>query len=593
MSVAETAKTLEDLASVPFNYLVGSTKQRVVYISNAGGTSTLWSLDPAGGVVSRVTEGPVAIPDHVAVPRHDSNSVAYIKDTAKGRELHLVYRADAINGGESPAAEMAPMRVEGLAMHGDRVAFSASTASEAAVYLSEAGHLEKKAKLESFASVTDMNEHYVVGVGFLAKNPRSIEIFILDLFSGDFHQFTPHPGSVNKAPFLRGNLMLFESDFAGKNHMYVHNIEAGKTEAVEFGHPDHLAFDATESQYYGWTDDGRIWLVGKKEGEARAFLDGKEVKTPRGFIWGFTLLDGKAYVAHTTVVHPIRLLEVDPESGELRVVLDNPLPQRLAAKLGEGRFVRFKSFDGREVPALVVDDGTGVPRRTVTYVHGGPWGEVVNSWSVLMNSLVMAGYNVVAPNYRGSTGYGEDYRKLDIGDPGGGDLKDIASSAEWAKRNRVATEVAIVGYSYGGYSALLALGKMPEVFSCGVAGAPIADWKQAYDLSDAEYRNFIETLFDKHPELFEERSPVTYVKNVKRPVCILSSQNDSRTPMKPVLAYAMELLGQGGTFELHAIPDMGHLLTSTRNLMDIVYPTISFLHKRFPPSGPPEGRRQQ
>ncbi|HME18817.1 MAG TPA: prolyl oligopeptidase family serine peptidase, partial [Nitrososphaerales archaeon] len=78
--------------------------------------------------------------------------------------------------------------------------------------------------------------------------------------------------------------------------------------------------------------------------------------------------------------------------------------------------------------------------------------------------------------------------------------------------------------------------------------------------------------------------PATYVKNVKRPLCILSSVNDSRTPMKPVLAYAMELLNQGGTFELHAIPDMGHLLTSTKNLMDIVYPTISFLQKRFPPT---------
>ncbi|HME18602.1 MAG TPA: alpha/beta fold hydrolase, partial [Nitrososphaerales archaeon] len=511
MSVAETAKTLETLASVPFNYLVGSTKQRVIYVSNQGGTSTLWALDAPSGARSRLTEGPVASPDQVALPRHDSNSVVYLKDTAKGRELHLVYRVDAVDGGESPAVEMTPMRVEGLAMSGERVALTASTAEEAAVYLSESGRLEKKARLESFAQVTDMNDNFVVGAGFLAKNPRSSEIFILNISSGEFRQFTPRPGSVNKAPFLKGAQILFESDYAGRNQLYVHDMNTRQTAPAAFGHPDHIAYDATENQYYGWTEDGRIWSVGKKEGEAKAFLDGREVKTPRGFIWGFTLLDGKAYVAQTTVASPIRILEIEPEFGELKVVLDNPLPQGFGSKLAEGRFIRYESFDGREVPALVVDDGTGVPRRTVTYVHGGPWGEILNSWSVLLNSLVLSGYNVIAPNYRGSTGYGEEYRKLDIGDPGGGDLMDIASSAEWAQKNHLASEVAIVGYSYGGYSALLALGRMPELFSCGVAGAPIADWKQAYELSDAEYKHFIETLFDKKMELLPERSPATYV----------------------------------------------------------------------------------
>ena len=585
MSLAETAKTLEVLAGIPFNYLVGSTKQRVVYVSNEGGTSTLWALDPVSGQRTKVTKGPVAGPDQVAAPRRSSDTVFYLKDTAKGRELHQVYRADAAKGEEALAAEMPPMRVEGMAMSGEKVAFSAFTQDEAAIYLAESGRLEKKVKLESLANVTDFNDEYIVGAGILAKDPRSLEIFILDVASGEFRQYTPRPGSVNKAPFLRGAQILFESDYTGRNQLHVHDIKTGETHPVQYGHADHLAFNATEDQYYGWTDEGAVWTVGKKEGEAKAFVDGKELRTPRGFLWGLALLGGKAYVSHTTVADPIRILEVDPDTGEVKIVLDNPLPERFEGKLGSGRFVRYRSFDGKEVSALVVDDGTGVPRRTITYVHGGPWSEIVNSWSVLMNSFVLAGYNVVAPNYRGSTGYGEDFRKLDIGDPGGGDLMDIASSAEWARSNRVATDLAIVGYSYGGYSTLLALGKVPELWACGVAGAPIADWKQAYDLSDTEYRQFIETLFGNQMDLLAERSPSYYVKKVKRPLCILSSQNDSRTPMKPVLAYAGELLNQGSTFEFHAVPDMGHLLTSARNLMNIVHPTISFLGKNFPPTG--------
>ena len=144
-----------------------------------------------------------------------------------------------------------------------------------------------------------------------------------------------------------------------------------------------------------------------------------------------------------------------------------------------------------------------------------------------------------------------------------------------------------MGYSYGGYMTLLALGKEPEVWACGVAGAPVADWKEMYGLSDALYKEFIEELFDRKMELLAERSPITYAKIVKRPVCIITSQNDSRTPIKPVLRYAMELANLAGTFELHALPDMGHNVGSTQGLIDILLPGLAFLHKQFPADAAP------
>ena len=585
MGVSDATKTLETLASVPINYLIGSTKDRVVYLSNEGGMYTLWSLDTGGGARRRVTDGPVALPEHVAIPRHETNNLYYIKDTARGRELHLLYRGDSAGGEESVAADMAPMRIEGLGNWGDEAAFTGATKDDLVIYTTKSGRLERKAKLDALAFVTDFNGAYIVGAGTLAKNPRSQELFIFDTATGELKQFTPRPGSVNKPPSLFGPKMLFESDYTGRNELHIHDIETGETTPALVGNQGHDSYGAVEHQYYGWTDEGEVWCIGKKEGEARAFLDGKAIPTPRGFLWGFALLKGKIYLAHTTVAQPIRILEIDPDSGRSRVVLDNPLPENLSKKLRPGHFVKFRSFDGREVPALVVDDGTGVPRRTITLVHGGPWGEYFNSWGPLINSVVLGGYNVVAPNYRGSTGYGEEFRTLDIGDPGGGDLQDMAASARWALENGIATEVAIVGYSYGGYSTLLALGKEPELWACGVAGAPIADWKEMYDLSDAVYKQFVEVLFGKRFELFDERSPITYGKNVKRPVCILSSQNDSRTPLSPVLKYVTNLQDLGATFELHVLPDMGHEMVTTQDMMNFVNPMITFLRRRFPPTG--------
>jgi dipeptidyl aminopeptidase/acylaminoacyl peptidase len=126
------------------------------------------------------------------------------------------------------------------------------------------------------------------------------------------------------------------------------------------------------------------------------------------------------------------------------------------------------------------------------------------------------------------------------------------------------------------------LGKEPDVWTCGVAGAPVVDWKESYELSDAAYRDFIEMLFDHRMELFGDRSPITYVRNIKKPVCIITSQNDSRTPMKPVLRYAMELLNQGTKFELHSVPDMGHVFRTTRDIMDVLIPAAAFLQREFP-----------
>lgn len=120
------------------------------------------------------------------------------------------------------------------------------------------------------------------------------------------------------------------------------------------------------------------------------------------------------------------------------------------------------------------------------------------------------------------------------------------------------------------------------MWTCGVAGAPVVDWKESYELSDAAYRDFIEMLFDHRMELFGDRSPITYVRNIKKPVCIITSQNDSRTPMKPVLRYAMELLNQGTKFELHSVPDMGHVFRTTRDIMDVLIPAAAFLQREFP-----------
>lgn len=581
MDPVELIEMLQGLLKAPYILVAGASKDRIVYLSSEGGVyNRLYSYDPSSGKSLRLTEETAFA---VANPRRTSNDVFYAKDTAKGAEHHKVYRTDAASGGERLFADVEETRIGGLASYAGTASFSGSTKEDTSLYLARGGMVEKLEKLPPACFLTDANDRYMAGFGTLAGNPRSFELFFYDIAKGKLATFTPKAGSVNQGPALMGSKALFESDASGSKRFHVHDIETGETTPAPAGHADLEAYAPGEFSSFDWTEDGKVMCVALKEGESRAFVDGMAVETPPGTVFGLALFGGRCYLSHSTFSQPFRVLEADMKGGAARVVIDNQLPQSLRERFGSASFVKIKASDGLEIPTLVALAPGGGKRRTVTYIHGGPWGEVDNVWGVLENSLVAAGYNVVAPNFRGSTGYGDEFRMKDIGDPGGADFGDMVSAAKWALEN-VATEVALVGYSYGGFSTLLGLGKEPELWACGVAGAPVADWKEMRDLGDAAFRGFIDMLFDGKQELLADRSPIKYARNVKRPLCIIACQNDSRTPMLPVLRYAIALQENGAKFELHSVPDMGHSVRTVKDVMDIEVPTISFLQKEFPPT---------
>ncbi len=158
---------------------------------------------------------------------------------------------------------------------------------------------------------------------------------------------------------------------------------------------------------------------------------------------------------------------------------------------------------------------------------------------------------------------------------------DIVYARNYAIKIGSAKEdkIAIMGYSYGGFMTFLATVKHPELWRCGVAGAGITDWNEMYQLSDPLFKQFINMLFAGKKELWKDRSAINFANKLKAPLCILHPQNDSRTPLKPVLKYCMKLLENGKTFELHIVPDMGHMVIKMDDALKILFPAIIFLEK--------------
>ena len=127
---------------------------------------------------------------------------------------------------------------------------------------------------------------------------------------------------------------------------------------------------------------------------------------------------------------------------------------------------------------------------------------------------------------------------------------------------------------------LLAVGKEPDKWDFGVAGKPVTDWVEMYELGDDYFKSFMDVLFDGHNvELMKDRSPITYVDGVKAPLCIIQGQNDTRTPAIPVLRYCLKLQELGKRFELHLIPDLGHVTYNMDDIMKLIFPAVLFLER--------------
>jgi dipeptidyl aminopeptidase/acylaminoacyl peptidase len=203
------------------------------------------------------------------------------------------------------------------------------------------------------------------------------------------------------------------------------------------------------------------------------------------------------------------------------------------------------------------------PYPTLVHVHGGPTSIDLDRWAPDIQAYVDAGFQVVLVNYRGSIGFGAAWRDTLIGNIGWPEVEDILVGVDDLLAKGLADEnrLAIAGWSWGGYLTLLMHGMHPDRFRAGVAGVPVGDYALGYaDLSpilQAYDRALLGGTPSEVPQLMAERSPISYVDNVKAPLLFLAGEADSRCPIGQVLAYTDRLAARNHPHELYLFPT-GH-----------------------------------
>jgi dipeptidyl aminopeptidase/acylaminoacyl peptidase len=260
--------------------------------------------------------------------------------------------------------------------------------------------------------------------------------------------------------------------------------------------------------------------------------------------------------------------------------------------LVEPAHVRYPSADGREVPALLYMPYAEAVRGTlpgaVIYVHGGPTGQHFKWWDPLPQLLANRGLVVLAPNVRGSTGYGREWQELNRKDWGGGDLADVMAGVDWLVREGIAdtARIGITGTSYGGYMTLYALGKHPDRFAAGASNVGVVSWKTLYDTTRGDLREYFRReLGDpvNDAQLIAERSPLAHAKHIRAPLLILQGANDPRVPKSEALQIVAALKANDAPSQYQEYANEGHGFSRIENRIDAMRRQVDWLTKYLTP----------
>ena len=365
----------------------------------------------------------------------------------------------------------------------------------------------------------------------------------------------------------RGLHALAFSPVAGDPRLLVGHERRGREELliwdVVADRETELVLDLPGDVSAGWYPDGSALLVGHDHA-ARSELyrydltSGAlvQLETPRGVVRGATARpDGTVELAWSSSAQPPVIRRADGP-----VVLAAPGEQPPAAYPVEDRWV---PGPGGDVHALLVRPAGEGPHATAFLVHGGPEAQDDDSYRARRAAYVDAGYAVVHVNYRGSTGYGSEWRDALTGRPGLTELEDVGAVYDALVAEGVVdpTRAILSGGSWGGFLTLLGLGTQPERWAAGIAEVPVADYLAAYADEMEALRAYDRALFGGSPEevrdVYVRSSPLTYVVAVAAPVLVVAGANDPRCPIRQIDNYLAALDERGKQHEVYRF-DAGH-----------------------------------
>jgi dipeptidyl aminopeptidase/acylaminoacyl peptidase len=351
-----------------------------------------------------------------------------------------------------------------------------------------------------------------------------------------------------------------------------------------------LALSALEGDVepLDWSEDGRQLLLCQSwQAVQNLYLYDLEIgslaplQVPGGSLGYHDAVGRKAYFGlgdevfadWTDATHPTQTIAFSRTTGtRTRTVL-------AAGEVLTGhpwRSVHFPSSDGQMVQGWLAEpDGPG-PYPAIIEMHGGMMTLQRERFVPASQAWLDAGFAFLSVNFRGSSTFGRAFERKVWGDLGHWELEDVVAARRFLIEEGIAnaSQVFLLGASFGGYLALLLIGKYPDLWAGGMAEAPVVGLETLYETAGGAMRSvqlsFLGGTPQEQPERYKASSAMTYIEQVRAPVLILSGRNDYRSPARPIELYEQKMKEAGKAIEVVWF-DSGHISAILQPELGITY----------------------
>jgi dipeptidyl aminopeptidase/acylaminoacyl peptidase len=577
--------------------------RQVVFTTDMSGRFNLWKVSAGGGWPIQLTQSDDVQSGAVWSP--DGKWIVFQQDHA-GNEMHDLYAIPGDGGEVVNLTNTDQIREVGprWSPDGKSLAIAYKPKASSVVDIALLDWQTRQVRPLTYESARDRlwavaawsPDGKVIYANRGQVGGTDSDVYSIDVASGTTENLTPHSGQV------RHNASSLSPD--GKTLLVTSNQKGGYQNVALLDLSTKKLSWVTDTNWEafaeGFSPDGRFFTYGLNEdGRTEAYLvegptgHAERISLPEGlnFVTGnptaFAPQGDRLLVSHESSTQPGDLYVYDIAGRRATQLTSSSVASLRSAQLPPSQIVHYGTFDGKIISALLwmpfnlKRDGSN---PALVIPHGGPTGQMVDYWNTDVAALASRGYICIAPNVRGSTGYGMEFQKANHQDLGGGDLKDELHAVDFLKATGYVDpkKIGITGGSYGGFMTLMAIGKAPEVWSAAVERYGIISWLTMLKHSDPLLNQYLRSLLgdpEEDRKVYEAASPISFIRDAKAPLLVLQGDNDIRVPREEAEQVVEILKGEGRTVEAHYYANEGHGFDKRENQIDAIRRTVEWFDR--------------
>ena len=583
-----------------FGFSVSKNDKKIFYITNTTGTPQIWSVPVEGGWPDQISTWNESVKQIYL--SHKTKGIVFLSDK-NGNENLQIYKMPE-EGGDvtclTEGFEDSQCFFHTFSKKGDKFLFSTNKRLQ---YNFDAYIADLKTGKNIL--VKEFDDHYPTQPESISSDERYIT-------------FLKFYGNINI------DILLYDRKKKTLENITEHNIEENAFNAV-------TEFDKKNKGFYYMSDEGREfkgikyydikkkkshWII-KEKWDITGYLFSHD---KNHLIWNVNIngsITPKLKNLKTGKIHKLKLPKANYTSikfthddkklvyicegplnpGDLFVYdlknqtrrqITNALVGGVSAKgLTKPKDIFYKSSDGLKIHALLyIPNGLKKNGKNpaIVWPHGGPEHQEMHNFSRYIQVMTNSGYIVIAPNFRGSTGYGKTFQKKIYRDWGGAEFQDVLGSVDYLKKSGYADpgRIAVVGGSFGGFMCLTCITKAPEIWKCAVDIFGPSDLFTFLESVPEHWKKGTNELvgnIETDAEMLKERSPINFVDKIKCPLLVVQGKHDPRVVEAESEQIVNKLKEQNKPVEYILLEDEGHGFSKVTNQIKVFEAKLAFLDK--------------